>query len=473
MQALVAIAALIAIVWGVALALRGSLVIGCLAYIFAACCLGHPLVHFDVGPLPVTIDRLLLACLMAAYGVQRGVGRTDPKPMTRDDWALVIFVGYLTVSTFIHDWRVTREDQISPIWRLAGGYVFPLIVYWIARQSRLTDGLLRAVQLSIVAFGVYLGFTGVMEIAGQWAFVFPQYIADPEVGLHFGRARGPMVHAVTFGHYLAIAILAAWAALPGLSRFGQLTLFALSPALLAGVYFCYTRSVWMGLALGVAVVLWLSLEGRWRPLVLGTMAAAAILVGAVKFQDMVELKREGNASDSKLSAVMRGGFAYVSWQMFKDRPLAGFGFGQFPEAKLPYLSDRSIELNLEVLRPAAHHNHWLSVLTETGLVGLVLYFLVLAGWTRSAWRLARSEIAPAWAKRQGVFMLGAMAVYLCQSAFHELSYNTLDHSLLFCLAGLTAGLAPLARGEPTEAIGDIRDELPHERVTFQHVGADN
>ena len=53
-------------------------------------------------------------------------------------------------------------------------------------------------------FGVYLGFTAVCEIAQLWSLVFPKYIADPKIGLHFGRARGPMVHGVSFGHYQGV-----------------------------------------------------------------------------------------------------------------------------------------------------------------------------------------------------------------------------------------------------------------------------
>ena len=43
-----------------------------------------------------------------------------------------------------------------------------------------------------------------------------------------------------------------------------------------------------------------------------------------------------------------------------------------------------------------------------------------------------------------VLSLGVLGFYCCQLMFHELSYSPLDGSLVFFLAGITAGLHPLA-----------------------------
>ena len=86
---------------------------------------------------------------------------------------------------------------------------------------------------------------------------------------------------------------------------------------------------------------------------------------------------------------MRESFAYVSWQMFWDRPIWGCGFGHFYEEKLPYLSDRRTPLKLEEIRDYIHHNTYLSLLTETGVIGLGLFLAVLACWIRVGWQLTR------------------------------------------------------------------------------------
>jgi O-antigen ligase len=217
----------------------------------------------------------------------------------------------------------------------------------------------------------------------------------------------------------------------------------LMPLMLAAVYFSYTRSVWMGAGLGLMVVLGLSLRGAWRPLVLGGMVTAALLLAVSRMDQLVSFQREQSAADTGKSVDMRGSFAYVSWKMFLDRPLLGFGFGRFPEAKLAYLSDRSTGLDLESIRPFVHHNTFLSVLTEAGLVGMVLYVAVLIGWGHAAWALCRNPKVPGWVRSQGVLLLGVLAVYVCQAAFHELTYSPIENTLLFLMAGITVGLRPL------------------------------
>ena len=132
--------------------------------------------------------------------------------------------------------------------------------------------------------------------------------------------------------------------------------------------------------------------------------------------------------------------AYVSWKMFLDHPLLGAGFDQFLKGKLPYLADRTTSLNLEATRLEVHHNTFLSLLTESGLVGLGLMLAVLILWGRTAWRLARDSRLPDWARAQGALTIGALGLYCCQALFHELSYLPMTSAALFFLAGITASL---------------------------------
>jgi O-antigen ligase len=191
----------------------------------------------------------------------------------------------------------------------------------------------------------------------------------------------------------------------------------------------------------MVIVLFLTLKGRTRNLVLGGIAASAILVGLTQMDKISGFQREQSASETRESADMRVSFAYVSWLMFQDRPVFGFGFGRFPIDKLPYLSDRSTELHLEDIRAYVHHNTYLSLLTDTGLIGLGLFLTMFGLMGREAWRTCRGE-SPPWAKRQAALFLGATGVYSLQLLFHELSYTPLDNSLVFFLAGCAGGVAP-------------------------------
>jgi len=127
--------------------------------------------------------------------------------------------------------------------------------------------------------------------------------------------------------------------------------------------------------------------------------------------------------------------------MFQDRPILGFGFGNFPEEKLAYLDLRKSDLNMDLIRPLIHHNTYLDLLVELGLVGFVLYMGVLIGWGRTAWRLIRQEQLPHWMRYQGILTLGALGSYMIQMLFHEVTFTSVDNSLMFLLAGISSGLA--------------------------------
>jgi O-antigen ligase len=455
MNLMVAIAAGIGLVWSTVLVLRGPLLVMAAATLVMGCCFGHDFASFKLGPVPLTMDRLALMLLLAAYAGQRWLGRAERKPLGRTEWLLLGLIAVLAVSMLTHDFSAGDANEGSPTWRLIAGYLIPLSLYWIGRQAPLRERPLVWMHGLLAVFGIYLCVTALAEITQQWWLVYPRYIADPKVGLHFGRARGPMVMSVTLGVYLAAGLLSSWYVLRRWGRHGWLLLAAIFPLYLGAMFYSYTRSVWMGGGLAVLIVLAVSLKGRWRIMLLGGAVASMLLVGLTLSDRILGFEREGPASDTRDSASMRTSFTYVSWQMFLDRPIWGVGFGQFPKAKLRYLNDRSVPLELQRIRELVHHNTLLSLLTETGLIGLGMFLAVLIAWALGAWSLIQNDAVPGWARAQALLTLALLGVLCCQLMFHELSYSPLDHGILFLMAGITSGLSAKAGRLPQRDKEDL------------------
>lgn len=440
MSAIIAVAAIAGLLWGVIIATRCSLLLGCVMYLVAGAVFGPYFLSFDLAGITLSLDRVLLVGLVGATLLQWRMGKIDPKPLCWVDWAMFGLVGVLTVSTFTHDYHDAGPADVPVVQHLINGYIIPLTVYWIARQAKLDEQEVSRVLMALTAFGVYLAVIGILEGLRLYSLVYPRYIADPALGLHFGRARGPMVHSVSYGIYLDVCLLAAALWMQRLPRGGKLAVGMLIPLFLAAIYFTKTRSVWLGAATGTLVILGMVLSGRMRVAVLGGAIVAGGLFIVAKSDSLKGLQREGTVQDTRQSADMRKVFTYVSWKMFQDKPIWGFGFGQFAKEKLPYLTDQSSDLNLETIRKYVHHNTFLAILTETGLIGLSVFMMVLAGWTLIGWQLVRDQQSPAWMKSHGLLLLGMLGVALWQMAGHEITFTTIDQSLLYFVAGIGVGL---------------------------------
>lgn len=432
---------MLALVWGCVLILRGTLLQGCTLLLIASCCFSRQFWSLNAGPLPLSIDRLMLLALCGWYLLHRSKGVSQPKQMTTVDWLFIAFIGWISISTFSHDYTRQFGTMAMPLWKLIGGFLMPASVYWIGRQSRLDERTVRGAYLGLALFGIYLAFTGIMEVMHQWTFVFPTYISNPNIGIHFGRARGPMLSSVPYGTILIACFLALWLIASQLqTRSKVLIAVFVAPLFMAATYFSYTRSVWLGLAGSGFIVAVMSLKGRTRVAVVVSALTVATVVGLTKFDKFLSLEREYSGATSARSAETRLAFAYVSWQMFLDRPVQGFGFGQFITAKWPYLNDQNTDLMLEDIRTRPHHSTLLSLLCETGLIGIALFLATIACWLGQAIWIWRQPDAPTWARNHAIVLCAFMVSYMLQCLFHDFTYTSEINYLLLLLAGITSGI---------------------------------
>lgn len=440
MLVLIAIFALVGLVWGTILASRGNLLLACVGLLVITSAFGVYFLQFDVGGITLSLDRLGIVGLVGAFVLQWKLGKVQVRPWMTLDTVMTVFFGVLFFNTFTHDFRNIAPGSVPPVQHLINGYLIPLAIYIVARNLKYDEKQVDWFLIAMTLFGVYLAVIGIFEGLGLYGFVFPRYIADPKVGLHFGRARGPMVQSISYGVYLCGCLLATcllWYRTPGKMRW---FILGLVPLFLAAIFFTKTRTVWMGGGLSLLVGVFLTMQGKARTVLLTGMVGCALLVLVAKSDAIMGLKREGSAEDTKRSVSMRASFTYVSWEMFLDRPLLGHGFSQFKKAKLPYLADRNVDLVLESIRDYDHHNTFLSVLSDLGLLGFIPFITMYGLWLRNAWLQARSN-SPPWAKAVGTLGVGIVLTAFCQMVGHEITFMPYEQSLIFLIAGMNAALA--------------------------------
>lgn len=425
--------------WALLYARVASLPLTALATVIVGYVFGHTFWNLHLGPLPVTFDRLLLGGLALLFAWRLRANRLDASPWSGTDWAIVATLVWLTFSALASRPGEHVQMETSPMWRLLFSFWAPAALFLFGRQSSLDRKTAFWFLGGLALLGFYLAVTALAETAGVWAVVFPKYIANPELGMHFGRARGPALNSVSLGNYLGICLAAVWLILPMVPKQLRSITFALLPLLAMGVLLTYTRSTWIGLIAGGMALLAMQLPKNYRWKVVGGLTLAGVLMATVGMEALMQLKREDSGNVSQHSVQQRKAFAYVSWQMMQDHPLWGVGFGRFYDQKLPYLQDRTQAFELESLRGLHHHNTFLSLLTETGVIGLAAYCGILIGILRCGWQLSQRIDAPDHERRLGMLAVATVMVYLPSALFHDLTLLYTDQWLVFVIAGVAVG----------------------------------
>lgn len=450
--------ALPACLWMFIALVRGSLPLSCALFLVATTCLPAESFSIDAAGLTWTLDRAWLVIILVQFAIKWYQGQLAPFRLETTDVLLAFFFVWLLARTLSQPWGATMKEQPATLMHLINGYIIPLMIFLVLRLSSLDGKQLQPAMWCLGLLGLYLSVTAVCEVAQLWQFVFPKFIADPALSIHFGRARGPMLQSVRLGVCLlmvmtCLVVFTVW--LRPTSKPLWLTCVTLVPLHMLAVFLTYTRSIWMGAALIVALLVMGCLRGLPRRLAItGLMASLAIMV-AVKGPDLVAFKREYSAAETRESTYMRASFAYVSWKMFQDRPVTGFGFNQFQVYNKPYLSDRSTELRLESIRGYVHHNSFLSLLVDLGIVGFCLYMAILLAFLRRVWSLWNMTAAPQWGRGIAIVSGAVLGVHCLQMAFHEVSFSTIENTLLFASWGLTAAchqqFSPVSAATPPNA----------------------
>lgn len=245
------------------------------------------------------------------------------------------------------------------------------------------------------------------------------------------RARGAVGHYMTFaGQLLLTTMIAAGIVLA--TRSGKWRALALVTGLLGALALgaTYTRSAWLGAAVGLAVMT-ARARPRWLPAMALAIVAVALLAPA-SFRD-----RLASAFDpSHPTNVERTHMWDAGLRMFRDHPLTGVGLQDLRPVYERYRAPEAKE--------AAGHLHSvpIHVAATMGVIGLLAWLWLCGALVFCAARdLGASLRARGVAGGLRLGVLGALAAFFVAGLFE---WNLGDEELLYPLYTL-AGLAWAAR----------------------------
>lgn len=332
---------------------------------------------------------------------------------------------------------------------LAAKWIVPLGLFYMARLVFEDDSSIRSFEIFALIVLGYLCVTAILFLFDVRVLIFPPFILDQSLGIHPDRARGPFLQAVANGVTLNLLGLIALDSFRR-GRLRGVIAWGLLAALPVAVLATKTRAVWASFGISVVALSLFSPHRRIRRTCLGMILAAAVgLLCALTFEDFSHSLRDRLEERSPVQfrmAVYRAG-----WEMFCNKPLAGWGAAQ---TQLE-LSRRISEFHQEEFY---FHNTFLEIAVEYGLVGLLLYFWLVLDLLRLGG--ARKALS---ASRDGIFLdlqfrklwPVFLGVYFLNACFVVMNYQFVN-GLVFTVAGILA-----AQNQPWEAElrGSCRD--PH------------
>jgi putative inorganic carbon (hco3(-)) transporter len=380
--------------------------------------LRHPDVQF------YEIDRVAFGLLVVGVAC-RAVVRRQPIVIERATWPMAGLTLLAVVS-------VIGQPFDHETWSLlASKFIVPFALFHLAGPVFTEEKHFRQFEVFALAVLAYLSFTAIAFLAGAHDLIFPRFILDESLGFHADRARGPLLQAVANGMSLDIlGVLALHAYRRARSRGEKFVLALLLASVPIAILATMTRAVWMSFVGTVLALVFVSKNRSLRRICIGLVAVGllgiAVMLGSPELDGALTDRLQERGPVDYRAAVYVGG-----WQMFLDRPLAGWGFHQMPDALPRYVSG----YKEKVLYP---HNTYLELLVELGVTGLALYLWLM--W--ELWRLGRGPMP---AREKDGFLDWQfhrlwpilLIVYWANAAMVVMSYQFVN-GLLFTMAGMLA-----------------------------------
>ena len=147
-----------------------------------------------------------------------------------------------------------------------------------------------------------------------------------------------------------------------------------------------TRGAWIAAIILIPLVVLIHAERKLKKL--SAILVSLSLVGGIFFITPTLLNRVSTIADLNMQSNSERLLMWQSaWQMFKDNPLFGVGYGSYKVAyQTKYISPDAKERTLEHA-----HNNFMQMLAECGIVGFAAFvfmwiyfsYLCLRGWTKS------------------------------------------------------------------------------------------
>ena len=413
------------------------------------------------GFFNMTVPRFIFVGMLFAFALYF-MFRKAPVRFDRGlFWAMIALMAYCAASATATGWLAKTPDvRTAPYFRFLASMVFPFTMFFLVYNATRSEKQIRWGLLILTAYGwyaLYIGYLQYLAITvnpAARAFIWPVYInnPDPNIAIHFDRARGAFLAAGPQGLLLVALFYIDLFLIRRIHGPYRAALIIQAVLILPAIFFTGIRASFV--AFGVCGIIWCLFAGRGRfgKLKLAT-ALLVVIVGVVSFWARLTSQERLEGGVAQLGpARARLLLAKQTWTIFKRRPVTGVGFGHFVDVQQSLPRDPDIPFGMTggVL---VEHNLFLNMVAETGILGLAGIVLVFVLVYRQSQQLYRKlpETAMGDLSRDFVVLFWViMANFLATSMFRNTQWGVFANGMFWVTAGLVVGYNRLLEPQPLD-----------------------
>jgi hypothetical protein len=367
------------------------------------------------------VPPLIVAARMAMGAVElRRVWLIDSLP--------ALYVAYILIR--IHFFPSELSGGETSLRRVYIDVGIAAIGYYFAAFGKTSDRFPAAVARSLLWGGIVVAVLALVDAANGWNLWHITIGGGSEVR----RAVSTFESPAALGSYLGVGVAFAVAILvwkgPRSLRLPAIILLGVSfPAL----YFTYTRGPLLGAAVVTVFLPLIANRARFPSLLVFAAVGILMFAGWHQFSSSATYKHRFGVTET---VTTRLAIQHFSLELFHQKPLFGWGYNTFDQAKL------TLHTRDQRIGYLTSHDTYLTVLVELGLVGLALFLLP---WATIGWRAITAGLrgsAEPWILGG---CLGAVASYAIGALTYDLRFFPFVAALPLIALGLVRNL--LARRE--------------------------
>ena len=367
----------------------------------------------DTHPI-LTFDRIVIGALFLFVLIQVVMGRRRLLPLNKLEIAMILFsvvIIYSVISLSV--------DKISGTRVFIDSFLYPFIIYFLARNLISDEKNFNKFINVIVIVGIYLSLMGIYEFfTGIDIFPFREGIVERS---GYSRVNGPYKLDTAFGVNVAICFFIVlykyitYNKNNGIMNIRRNYYILILGLLIFALFVNLYRGIWLALIVGLLAWIFIRRKGLYKLTFSIIILSAIVMLNFETIKSTKLFQERLSNTETFQSRFDKFDFAI---NLFNKNPIKGIGFNNY--------------------RPigGSQHNTLLGFLSETGIIGVSVLMILI--WFLSYYGLKNFKLSRDYLSKEfSIIFLCISITFLVTWMGQNSGFVPSINKLYFAIAGVS------------------------------------